>query len=76
MTIQLLSDMAGISRETTSHIINELREEKILFKNSKIGWLVRLIMSAYHSYIIKTSDGRIDFYEIIHYRFLFHDLLF
>ncbi|MGC7802325.1 helix-turn-helix domain-containing protein, partial [Staphylococcus epidermidis] len=39
MTIQLLSDMAGISRETTSHIINELREEKILFKNSK-NWLV------------------------------------
>ena len=71
MTIQLLSDMAGISRETTSHIINELREEKILFKTVKIGWLVRLIMSAYHSYIIKTSDGRIDFYEIIHYRFYF-----
>ena len=29
MTIQLLSDMAGISRETTSHIINELRENTI-----------------------------------------------
>lgn len=41
MTIQLLSDMAGISRETTSHIINELREEKILFKTVKIGWLVK-----------------------------------
>ena len=40
MTIQLLSDMAGISRETTS-IINELREEKILFKTVKIGWLVK-----------------------------------
>ena len=39
MTIQLLSDMAGISRETTSHIVNELREEKILFKSNK-NWLI------------------------------------
>ena len=37
MTIQLLSDMAGISRETTGHIINELREDKVLFKSNKIG---------------------------------------
>ena len=37
MTIQLLSDMAGISRETTGHIINELREDKVLFKSNKTG---------------------------------------
>ena len=28
MTIQLLSDLAGISRETTGHIVHELKEEK------------------------------------------------
>ena len=39
MTIQLLSDMAGISRETTGHIINELREDKVLFKSNK-NWLI------------------------------------
>jgi len=39
MTIQLLSDMAGISRETTGHINNELREDKVLFKSNK-NWLI------------------------------------
>ncbi|MCJ1655423.1 Crp/Fnr family transcriptional regulator [Staphylococcus sp. NRL 16/872] len=40
MTIQLLSDLSGISRETTGHIISELKEEKMLLKNGK-DWLVR-----------------------------------
>ena len=31
--------MAGISRETTGHIINELREDKVLFKSNK-NWLI------------------------------------
>ena len=38
MTIQLLSDLAGISRETTGHIVHELKEEKIN-KNGK-NWMV------------------------------------
>ena len=32
--------MAGISRETMSHIINELKEEKNIFKTVN-GWLVK-----------------------------------
>lgn len=39
MTIQLLSDLAGISRETTGHIVHELKEEKKLIKMAKTGWL-------------------------------------
>lgn len=39
MTIQLLSDLAGISRETTGHIVHELKEEKKLIKNGK-NWMV------------------------------------
>ena len=38
MTIQLLSDLAGISRETTGHIVHELKEEKLI-KMAKTGWL-------------------------------------
>lgn len=39
MTIQLLSDLAGISRETTGHTVHELKEEKILMKNGK-DWMI------------------------------------
>ncbi|MBV6667714.1 Crp/Fnr family transcriptional regulator, partial [Staphylococcus haemolyticus] len=39
MTIQLLSDLAGISRETTGHIVHELKEEKKLIKNGK-NWMI------------------------------------
>lgn len=40
MTIQLLSDLSGISRETTGHIVSELKQDKVLLKNGK-DWLVR-----------------------------------
>ena len=30
MTIQLLSDLAGISRETTGHIVHELKKKKLI----------------------------------------------
>lgn len=40
MTIQLLSDLSGISRETTGHIVSELKQDKMLLKNGK-DWLVR-----------------------------------
>ena len=39
MTIQLLSDLAGISRETTGHIVHELKKKKKLIKMAKTGWL-------------------------------------
>ena len=37
LTIQLMSDMAGISRETAGHIIHELKDEKLVVKDHKIG---------------------------------------
>lgn len=39
LTIQLMSDMAGISRETAGHIIHELKDEKLVVKDHK-NWLV------------------------------------
>ncbi len=32
-----MSDMAGISRETAGHIIHELKDEKLVVKDHKIG---------------------------------------
>ncbi|PNZ13221.1 Crp/Fnr family transcriptional regulator [Staphylococcus simiae] len=40
MTIQLLSNLSGLSRETTSHVINELKDKNILFKNDK-NWIIK-----------------------------------
>ncbi|WKU14413.1 Crp/Fnr family transcriptional regulator [Staphylococcus devriesei] len=40
MTNQLLSDLSGISRETTGHIVNQLKEDKVLLKNGK-SWMIR-----------------------------------
>lgn len=39
LTIQLMSDMAGISRETAGRIIHELKDEKLVVKDHK-NWLV------------------------------------
>lgn len=39
MTIQLLSDLAGISRETTGHIVHELKRREKINKNGK-NWMV------------------------------------
>ena len=36
LTIQLMSDMAGISRETAGHIIHELKDENLLLKIIKL----------------------------------------
>ena len=36
MTIQLLSDLAGISRETTGHIVHELKRREKLIKMAKL----------------------------------------
>lgn len=40
MTIQLLSKLSGLSRETTSHVIHELKDKNILFKNDK-NWIIK-----------------------------------
>ncbi|MFU0769271.1 Crp/Fnr family transcriptional regulator [Staphylococcus pasteuri] len=39
LTIQMISDLASISRETTGHIIQELKEHNILLKHHK-NWII------------------------------------
>ena len=39
LTIQMISDLASISRETTGHIIQELKEQNILLKHHK-NWII------------------------------------
>ncbi|WP_086428591.1 Crp/Fnr family transcriptional regulator [Staphylococcus cornubiensis] len=38
LTIQMVSDLASVSRETTGHIINALKEQNLLLKNKK-NWM-------------------------------------
>ena len=39
LTIQMISDLVSISRETTGHIIQELKEQNILLKHHK-NWII------------------------------------
>ncbi|MGF7194263.1 Crp/Fnr family transcriptional regulator [Staphylococcus pasteuri] len=39
LTIQMISDLASISRETTGHIIQELKEHNVLLKHHK-NWII------------------------------------
>ncbi|MDE9751676.1 Crp/Fnr family transcriptional regulator [Staphylococcus delphini] len=47
LTIQMVSDLASVSRETTGHIINELKAENLLVKNKK-SWLFSKVLVEQH----------------------------
>ncbi|AKS70422.1 Crp/Fnr family transcriptional regulator [Staphylococcus schleiferi] len=39
LTIQMVSDLASVSRETTGHIVNELKAQNLLLKDQK-NWMI------------------------------------
>lgn len=42
MTIQLLSNLSGLSRKTTGQVINELKKENMVFQDDK-DWIIKKI---------------------------------